>query len=554
MIRTKWVLISFLILAIVISACSNKTKDGANTENTPGSVSTSQPASTEAPETNQFENHFDISYLSTDFHTKFVGDDWVTKNLEQKLNITIEPVKVDRNNSQQVELMYASGEMPDWGWQGPGANTPDGLLEQGVSRTIPRKMIEQYAPSYAKLLDKYPQGWKRLQSKENPDEQLGLTAYGEDNSITFMAFYRLDWLENLGIKPNGELKSLDDEGKLWYTDTGFTKEQHIDILRAFSQNDPDQNGNKDTYGMTEYAPEFAWSWAELSGYYGFNAQNLEENGKTIQWFMSEKYKSFLKEAQQLYKEGSVDPEFFTTDWNLLQEKISGNKVGFWLTQSDYIGADYAIGYVPQLLLNNQPQAKVLVTPSTGTVKTFIEPYTTNTAYIREDVSDEKLIRILQWFEYMYFDPDAMIYTRFGQEGVNYKWEGEPRKSAALPIDDGPAFTPMNGNFIATTETIYWTLNPLFAKVKEIASSEPFVKLAILPHRYDFFNETNFRVVSGEVGAAIHTIVTEFRFNAIGGKIDVDKGWDGYLESLNDAGLPKLLEELNKMPLTSDFVK
>ncbi|MBP1990407.1 hypothetical protein [Paenibacillus eucommiae] len=556
MARKRTIILFILIMAIVLAACSSKDNNN-NKENIGGS----NPDATKAPNdtgtpgaANAFDKHFDISYLSTFFNTNVVEGDWVTKQLEEKLNITIKPVKVDKSNKQQVELMYASGEMPDFGWQGPGANTPESLIEQEVTRTIPRSMIEKYAPSYAKLLDKYPQGWKKYESKVHPDEQLALSAYAEDLSISMMAFYRLDWLENLGIKPNGELKSLDQEGRIWYTDTGFTKDEHVNILRSFSQDDPNKNNKKDTYGMSAFSPYFNWTWAQLSGYAGFNANNLEEDGKTTDWYVSNKYKQFLKEAQALYKEGSVDPEFFTTDWNLWNEKIAGDRVGFWLTQSDYVGASYALDRVPQLLLNTQPHAKILITPSTGTTLTTLEPYTGNIALIRADVSDEKLIRILQWFEYMYFDPDAMIYTQYGQEGINYTWEGEPRKSAILPIKDSPAFTPMNGNYIATTETMSWTLNPLFTKVKAIGSSEAYSKLAILPHRNDFLNQTKYREVSSEVSASIDTIVNEFQFNAIGGKLDIDKEWDSYLKKLNDAGEQKLLEELNKMPLTADYIK
>ena len=44
--------------------------------------------------------------------------------------------------------------------------------------------------------------------------------------------YRRDWLENVGLE---EPKTMDDL---------------YNVLKAFTYNDPDQNGEKDTYGMT----------------------------------------------------------------------------------------------------------------------------------------------------------------------------------------------------------------------------------------------------------------------------------------------------------------
>jgi|GEM_PF-2093814 len=552
--RSIVIVVAIVVMTMVLAAC-NKGNEEAGTPSGKASSAAPSSSSSVAPSpANPYEKHFDISYLSTNFNTGVVEGDWVQKQLEKQLNISIKPVKVDRANRQQVELMYASGETPDFGWQGPGSNTPQGLLEQGVIRSIPREMIETYAPSYAKLLSDYPQGWKMYESPDNPNEQMGLSAYAENPSIGFVAFYRLDWLENLGIKPHGEMKALDDAGRIQYTDTGFTKEEFLNILRAFTQDDPDQDKQKNTYGMTAWATQFDWTWGQLSGYDGFTTYNLEEDGKTIEWYMSNKYKEFLKEAQALYQEGSVDPEFATTDYNLWNEKIAGNKVGFWMTMSDYIGADYAIDRAPQLLLNNQPQAKILVTPSPGTKLLFLQPYTGNVAFIGKNVSDEKLIRILQWFEYMYFDPDAQVYTRYGQEGVQYNWEGTPRASAVLPIKDAPAYTNYNGNFIANKETLSWTLNPLFAKVKAMATTEPYKKLAINPYRSDFLNQTKYSEIRGEINATIDTIVTEFQFNAISGKLNVDAEWAGYLKKLDDAGQQQSLAELNKMPLTSDFVK
>lgn len=550
----KWTgMLIIAAMVIAITGCGEKAKTPEET------VKPSQsPAASEtmkSGETNPFAEKYEISYIATSFNTGVVEGDWNTKQLEEKLNITIKPLKIDRANKEQVELMYASGETPDFGWQGPASQSPAGLLEQGIIRTIPRELIEKYAPSYAALLNKNEQGWKLYAHNGNPDEQLAISAYNGDLLVDTFSFYRLDWLEAVGIQPKGELQAIDPEGRMMYTDVAFTKAEFLKIIEAFTNDDPDRNGKKDTYGMSSWNEALEWTWGQLTGYDGFNLMyNLEQDGKTVEWYVSDKYKAFLKEAQSIYRNGYMDKEFATTDWNLWNEKIAGGKVGTWITSSDYVGAAYAIGRAPQLLLNTDPNARILLTPAASRSLTYLSPFTGNMGMVRNDVSDEKLVRILQWIEYMYFDEEAQVYTMYGQEGVQYNWEGEPRKSAILPIENAPAFTNYNGNFMATEETLIWRLNPIARKAKSFAKNDTNVSGRIDPHRYDFLNETNYNAVRGDINATLRTIYSEFHYNVIGGKLDVDKEWDGYLKKLDDAGQQRIFDEVNKMPLTSDYLK
>lgn len=556
----KWTVVWLaIILVVVLAACSNGGEPGsanesANegaTESAGESTGGEQPA---APaESDPYAQHFDISYLGHEFGDAEDGD-WVQQQLEQKLNITISDKKIDRTNREQIELMYAAGDEPDWGWQG---GDPINLHEQGVSRTIPRQLIEQYAPSYAALLNKHPQGWDVHRSKDNPDEQLALTAYAEGSEIYMMSFFRLDWLETLGIEPKGNVENIDEEGRVWITDTGFTQDELTEILRLFTEGDPDGNGQKDTLGMSgpgTHASNFFWTWLDIAGYYGFGDQNVEENGKTTEWYASSKYKDFLKYAHSLYEAGYVDPETVVLNTNQFWEKGGAGRFGYFLSPYSYLGHEPAANRLPDILRNNQPEAKLLITPPAGNKPIFLQPYTSNLAIISKNVSDEKLIRILQWFEYMYFDLEASVYTRFGQEGVNFTWSGEPYRSEVRFIENSPKVEQYNANMIATMETLTWSQNAIKNKAYEYANSEAYKKNIIWPHRVDFLNQTNYNAVRSEYGAAVDTIATEFRFNAIAGAVDIDKEWDNYLQQLDAAGLQHLLEEINKMPLAEDFVK
>jgi hypothetical protein len=48
-----------------------------------------------------------------------------------------------------------------------------------------------------------------------------------------------------------------------------------------------------------------------------------------------------------------------------------------------------------------------------------------------------------------------------------------------------------------------------------------------------------------LAANVDTIQNEFGWKAITGQVDIDAEWDGYVQSMMDAGLDKLLESVAK---------
>ncbi|MBP1993408.1 ABC transporter substrate-binding protein [Paenibacillus eucommiae] len=546
--KLAYVLLMTVLVASIAACSSSEKKNGSDTDN-----QTETPKVTEQA-AGALDKKLDISWISVNFHTSVEGD-WTQKQLEKQLNIKLKDVKVDINNAQQLDLMLASGEMPDAGWIGKDSLE---LYEQGLTRTIPRKLIEQYAPSYAKLLSKYSFGWNMNQMKDNPDEYRALTGMYEDDSIYFSSTYRLDWLENLGIKPNGKLEQLDDAGRIWVTDTPFTQAELTNILKRFTEDDPDQNSKKDTYGMS--GNEFmVYSWSTIEGMFGFaDGQNVEDNSKTVLYYASNQYKDFLKYVNSLYKSGYIDKEFVTLDWNKFHEKIAANKIGYFPNQYQYLNPLY-IDRSPHKLLNNVPESKILYAPpevgesGKGGTNRYYNPYRYSFV-VKKDVSDEKLIRILQLMEYMYFDKEAQVWTLFGEEGVNWNWEGEPYKSSPISIENSPKVDNYNGNYISPKELQYLYHDELTAKLYKYAGGEWAEKYGIYPHRNDMFSETKLADLSKQYDSGLETMRKEFMYKAITGEVDIDKEWDNYLKKLDSAGLEKIHVELNKAPLVSELLK
>ena len=79
------------------------------------------------------------------------------------------------------------------------------------------------------------------------------------------------------------------------------------------------------------------------------------------------------------------------------------------------------------------------------------------------------------------------------------------------------------------------------------------KFAMRPEVNDIFNETNHKDLNSRYGAALDTMVVEFKMNAITGKVDIDEEWDDYVKTWRESGGDEILAELEKAPKVSDLL-
>lgn len=98
---------------------------------------------------------------------------------------------------------------------------------------------------------------------------------------------RTDWLDNLGLE---EPKTVDD---------------FYNMLKAFAENDPDQNGKKDTFGLASGMPEYDYIITALGGP---NKWGLMD-GQLKPSFMFPENMEALKFFKKLYDEGLMNQDF-----------------------------------------------------------------------------------------------------------------------------------------------------------------------------------------------------------------------------------------------------
>ncbi|MCU6711876.1 ABC transporter substrate-binding protein [Paenibacillus sp. J5C_2022] len=560
--RMRYAAVVMLSAAIAITGCSNES--GQNTE---GKADLSK-----LPEPGDFSNKLTLQLSGSITKGKAEDGSYVQKRLEEQFNIKIVNTKVDTWNADQVNLMVASGDLPDtFAFTTSGKNAQQ-LYDSGLTRTIPKEMLEKYAPRYMKMLSENPPGPIMNLKKGTDNEYLQLIGqYSHVDGLAWGPTLRLDWLENLGIESPGEMKPVGPSGgreKILFTEGAYTIEELEEILKAFTFNDPDKNGKDDTYGLLPANNNLNWAGTLMGSFGIYRGYNLIENDKLVVTEISQKYKEFLKLMAKWYDMGIIDPEFTTLDEKLGWEKYKQGKIGYYITQPAYIAMDdWAKGRAPQNIVENPDStAKVLaMAPEIGKDgQQGLGAYlpVTNLAdafYVSKDVTDEELARILQIFDYINHDDEAR-WTLYGEVGVHSKWEGEPEKSALKVL---PEYAQEEGNsgFWAynfrtySKERVKWFTSEYTLKLKDefYAREDIKDKMLIRPYKWDILNETDLQEIAKRYSGQMNTIVDEFRMKAIVGEIDIDKEWDSYVENWMNNGGKETLAELEKAPKVSDLL-
>lgn len=123
---------------------------------------------------------------------------------------------------------------------------------------------------------------------------------------------RADWVDNLykkGVLPFGS-EHLDD----------LTIDEFEQILYAFTNNDPDGNGQNDTFGLIVPGADFIDGTIDnIAVWMGApNGWGLDEDSKLAPDFMSDEYEETIKKLSKWKKDGVINSNvgtFTSTEWN-----------------------------------------------------------------------------------------------------------------------------------------------------------------------------------------------------------------------------------------------
>lgn len=300
---------------------------------------------------------YDPPITVTTIHTSndgafwFNGDDTLednvyTRRYAEQLGINYE-FKWTCPGSQAAEklnTMLVSNELPDF--LSVDRVTFEKMYAAGLLEDLTIPILE-YASEYTR---QYLTGdYSYLLDAATKDGRY----YGLVNGFGYqdggdMLWIRKDWLDKLNLETPETLEDLET------------------IMEAFKTQDPDGNGEDDTYAIAmNAASQGSWEWTLGSAFFNmFNAypnvwyQNSKgeiESGMFGEE-SSAKTRAALEKAAEYYEKGYISPDFATMDFDMRNEDIFNGKCG--IVFGDVWGA-----YWPLILhLDHDPDADWIAVP------------------------------------------------------------------------------------------------------------------------------------------------------------------------------------------------
>ena len=454
-------------------------------------------------------------------------DSEVKQLLEEKYNVTITIEQADIHNAEQMSLYWASSPSPDYVSFSSGvARTFYDLYDQGFFRSIPEGWLDTYMPDYMAILyDQFGEDEVKKQIKINGEDAYVPYSYEE---WPYIMGIRQDWLDNLGL----EMPTNNDE--------------LFDVLYAFTFNDPDGNGADDTYGIHPCAGNWvSKGFGNASAAYGITPDSywLQDDGSVIYTGVTDQYKEMLRMLNEWYAAGVVDPEFTTDDRSAERDKLFNSKVGVVTDDSNWWMP--IAGKLPEMIQAVSPEARISYIPpfEAPDGKRYVVWYMPSmlgdgSGAFGESCSDEVMQKVMQIKNDFAADWDFYLRCGYGVEGQDYELidgivnvinnSGDPAYRTEKGL--GPTFclAPVSNenfkyNYPAEGVEVYNFSNS-FDKLR---SGQNFV----LPETPQ---------VARDHRADVSTIASEFYYNAITGQADIDADWDGYVASLEAAGLNDII--------------
>lgn len=139
-------------------------------------------------------------------------------------------------------------------------------------------------------------------------------------------YYRSDWLINVGYytEVNGEKVAK----------VPVTINEMEEVMKLFTENDPDQNGKNDTYAISP-AGNFFY---QNPLYHAFGVTpdyDLDENNKATYMYTQEEFRDYLEWINKMYNNGYIDPEFSANAANTEdRNKFYKGNVGILITNGE----------------------------------------------------------------------------------------------------------------------------------------------------------------------------------------------------------------------------
>jgi ABC-type glycerol-3-phosphate transport system substrate-binding protein len=527
------------------------------------------------------DEKFDFTWTGL-FSVKAVPDNPLEQMIEEQFNVDITIIHLPYNNAEAISLALSSGDYPDvlYTW------APGGMVDwylKGAFRSIPRSMIEEHAPHYTASMTALGGGaWYYGLVPGTSDEYMGMPNREDgQEGCGYLPQWRLDWLEQAGLAPDmanaQDLAPTGAPGTYMRLLERFEWDDVERIFADFANNDYDGNGRIDSTALQGSGERLSYwrSHGFVFISHGINdvLNYRDPDGSTVMEHNAVRSKESLQVLQRWFQAGYLDSELPAVDKNVTSNKIIAGNAGAWM-RSNACGraAETGKSDLCTQIVNDggNADAKILTTLTPlsphGDTRCRQEnralPLNPQQATaFKVGMSDAKLARALQIYDWANYDPQGQVISWFGRPGIDFQWEGAPWASKIIRPEEccsqewqGERGLLAYNGYVRTNEYSRFTRSAeVTADIALFRDPNSPVNDATKAYREDIFAQTRFEELLSTSRTALDTIRDEFWWKAVTSDIDIEAEWPGYVETLMKNGLRQILAEAEKMPLVSDIL-
>jgi putative aldouronate transport system substrate-binding protein len=473
--------------------------------------------------------------------TTLAPDSFVELYLEERYNVDLQPwYDVDAYDKDARNVRIAAGDIPDWlsVW---GGQTE--WIDSGVVRPLPQDLIMKHMPNWMSEVEKYLGDAKWNATVFEGTNYLIPSAMSMASTGEVIGF-RGDWMRAVGVEP----KPVPDRDFFSGPDTIAEIES---LLLKFRNEDPDGNGQKDTYGYMVWknGPNLNDTLVpNVLGSYGIRLSTWDvRDGEGYYSMVDPNWKEALKFVNGWWEMEIFHPDTPTAVRADVVRSMANDEFGSW-SELDAWMSNYNAGPWGALL-EAHPDVDIVysATPEgpTGKRGSWFRDPTGSRSGFGVNAEEDVMIKVMEMYEDIYQDADVYATNHYGgSEGET--WQINPKGYRVTIPGSGSGKDAASGTLLGVR---------MFTIIPQIV--EPTDKVYISPARHalqTYLTDTQVKYPSfgfrpnwseddRALTANIKTIENEFGWKAITGRIDIDAEWDGYVQSMMDAGLDRLLVSL-----------
>ena len=333
-------------------------------------------------------------------------DDVVRLRLVGKDNAPSEQINVDHIDRIEAAMYAATGvrvdvelvQIPEGSYAEKlnlmlmGGDIPDIIYFQGNDQTIANQgILEDLRPYVA-------------------GSQVMQTAMLDFNRARIESYPYLLWL----APPRVRVPMVRRD---WYEAYGGeveTVEQYYDMLSSFVENDFDGNGVVDSIGLTDTGNtdriDFVFAHA-----FGITSTWMVQDGSYVYGRVTDQERDKLAFYHRLYDEGILDPEYITTRWDTMEDKLYAARVGMVASSAGIVVDIYA----NKMERSEAGSSLVILPPALGISQGFSVDVTKESRGWAISAGSEHKDEAWAFLEFMATDEGQML-DRLGFEGVHYQ--------------------------------------------------------------------------------------------------------------------------------------